>query len=490
MSKNKEYLLLFVIILLGLVLRLYRLDNQSLWIDEVMRLNIATQNSISDILSVNYKWDSQPPVYHLLNHWWLKISQRVFWIRTLPLIFGVMTIPLIYALGAYYFNKKVGLLAAFILSLSPFHVWHSQDANMYTLLIFLTVLSIYSMLKILDEKRLIWYIVYICATLLGLYTHYYFSSVVIATNLFVFLFFKKYSYRIRFWIITQIGIGLLTLPDIWFFLKLTTPFYDMGVQGRGFTFWSFPYTFFTFINGYSIGPAPNELHSSLSINFVMGKYAYIILPIFLVISFLVLAGFLRLKSFDKVAFWFIILITLIPVLFIMAGVMIVFPKYNVRYAFGGFPTLCLLLSIGVHYFKNKVYQSLILTIFIAMSLFSLSNYYYNTKYHKEESRAAAQYIHSHIKNNDAILVSLIKEPFKYYFGEERNVYGVYGNDLDSSDGYDKLDQILGKHNRLWLVYARAWITDPKGDLLKHLNRTYKMKQVKSFPGVKVFLFSS
>jgi len=488
MDKQKVEILLIIVILLGIGLRLYQLDNQSLWIDEVMRLNIAMQSSFADLISANYKWDSQPPFYHILTKAWMKFGEGDFWLRVLPLIFGVMTIPLIYALATNFYNEQAGLLAALLLSISPFHIWHSQDANMYSLLIFLTVLSFYCTLRILKDKRSIWSIGYIFAILFGLYTHYYFASVVVAANLFVFLSYKKYSYRLRYWIFLQIGIGFLILPDLWFFHKLTQAFYETGVQHRDFSLWALPYTFFVFANGYSFGPSINELRS-LSINFIVGNYTYIIAPVFLLFIVLIVAGFLKLRFHHREKIWFIITMILTPVLFVIAGALIIFPQYNVRYAFGGFPVFYLLLSMGILYFKNKIYRYIVVMALVIISFFSLGNYYFNAKYYKDDSKAVAQHIKYLLQENDAILVCQIKTPFEYYFGRKENVYGVYENDLDSVDFYKKTGHMLSKYDRLWLVYARPWAVDPDGNLIQFLNGIYKKEEERSFPGVKLFLFS-
>jgi uncharacterized membrane protein len=54
--------------------------------------------------------------------------------RALSALAGALTIPVIYLIGRQLRGPQVGLLAAFILTISPFNIRFAQETRMYTLL--------------------------------------------------------------------------------------------------------------------------------------------------------------------------------------------------------------------------------------------------------------------------------------------------------------------------------------------------------------------
>jgi len=120
-------------------LRFFTLGDWSFWHDEAL--------TVSDSLFVfnsHLPWD----VIHgrPLNFW---ISGWVFshlpvseWsARFVPCLIGVMTIPLIYYLSRELLGKSAAMLSAAFLGLSTWHIYWSQNARGYTLLLFFSLLS-------------------------------------------------------------------------------------------------------------------------------------------------------------------------------------------------------------------------------------------------------------------------------------------------------------------------------------------------------------
>ena len=60
---------------------------------------------------------------------------------------GALTIPLAYALGKELFGKAQGLIAALLLALSAVHLNYSQDLRPYSMLVFLTTLILYALVR-------------------------------------------------------------------------------------------------------------------------------------------------------------------------------------------------------------------------------------------------------------------------------------------------------------------------------------------------------
>ncbi|MCG3208734.1 MAG: hypothetical protein FOGNACKC_02346 [Anaerolineae bacterium] len=148
---NKHRLWLMLIILAGLALRLLWLGEQSLWYDEGVTWMLSKMQ-LPDLI----QWtaaDIQPPLYYLLI--WLNdilLRDSEFALRWPSVLFGVLSIPAIYALARRLFaNRLAPLLAAALLAGSPLLVYYSQEARMYTLLVFEAILASYFLVKIVTR---------------------------------------------------------------------------------------------------------------------------------------------------------------------------------------------------------------------------------------------------------------------------------------------------------------------------------------------------
>src|SRR3972149_9080261 len=115
MARYSSFFLLSVFTAVGLALRIFHIDFQSLWVDELLVILKAEQKSLWEIIEVS-KVDVHPPLYDYLIHVWMYFGRTVWILRFFSLIFGVVSIPFIYLIGKECYDEKVGLTAAFILT--------------------------------------------------------------------------------------------------------------------------------------------------------------------------------------------------------------------------------------------------------------------------------------------------------------------------------------------------------------------------------------
>ncbi len=113
--------------------------NESLWFDELWATNVMI-GTLGDFLRSALA-DVHPPLHGFLA--WISI--RLFGdselaVRSLALVSGLMTIGLMPLLGARYASARAGWFAAWLMALSPVHIWYSQEARGYALLMLLAVL--------------------------------------------------------------------------------------------------------------------------------------------------------------------------------------------------------------------------------------------------------------------------------------------------------------------------------------------------------------
>ena len=143
-------LILLSIIILGLTLQIYRLNYKSLWYDEIC----SVARSEKGIQYIIFDFGFGPgrsrvaPLHFVILNFFLYFGKSEFVVRLPSVIFGVLAILLTYKIGELFFGKKEGLISAFLLSISAMHIHYSQEARMYSLLMFLALLSLFLFYKV------------------------------------------------------------------------------------------------------------------------------------------------------------------------------------------------------------------------------------------------------------------------------------------------------------------------------------------------------
>lgn len=143
---KSQFFIVVILIAFAAVLRIPGLDKQPLWTDEANCLAIA-QGKGGGVWQALQR-DCSPPLYY-----WLlaavvgKGRPPEAQTRLLSVILGILAVPLLGFFGRHLMGRH-GWIAGGLLAISPLHVWHSQEARMYTLVLllgavlaFLTVLT-------------------------------------------------------------------------------------------------------------------------------------------------------------------------------------------------------------------------------------------------------------------------------------------------------------------------------------------------------------
>ena len=211
MIEKKWKVILFAIMLLALALQLFGLDQKSLWYDERATHLFSSLNLIEILTSPD---KPHPPLYYIIVHFFIQLKNNEFFLRLPSVLFSVLSLPLIYRLGKDLFDFRVGLMSAFLLAISPMFYWHAQEARMYALLDFFSILSLILFIHALRTNESKVWVCFIAANLLNFYTHYFAVLVVLVEAVFLFIYRKKYSYVFKNFIFSNIAIFLLFLPQL------------------------------------------------------------------------------------------------------------------------------------------------------------------------------------------------------------------------------------------------------------------------------------
>ncbi|NPV09980.1 MAG: hypothetical protein HPY83_18705 [Anaerolineae bacterium] len=163
-------------------LRVYRLAAQSLSYDEAVSAYL-TRIPVGDMLSWTAA-DVQPPLYYLLLRFWTDLAgTSEYSLRFLSVGLSLLAVPLLYRLALCLItNGESGrrgwgaaCVAALAAAIHPWHVWHAQDARMYSLLLAAGAFSTLLLLRWFAFEGRVRYRVWAPLALsyaLLLYTHY------------------------------------------------------------------------------------------------------------------------------------------------------------------------------------------------------------------------------------------------------------------------------------------------------------------------------
>jgi hypothetical protein len=125
---------------LAVVLRLMNLDS-GLWFDEVVTLTEFVRLPAAELVR-NYADQNQHPLFSLMAHGSVELFGESAWALRLPAaLFGVATVGVLYGFAR-------------LLAVSYHHVWFSQNARGYTMLVFFALLGSWLFLENLHRPRL------------------------------------------------------------------------------------------------------------------------------------------------------------------------------------------------------------------------------------------------------------------------------------------------------------------------------------------------
>jgi len=211
-----------LIMLLGLGLRLARLDFQPLWWDEGYTVWFAAQPLVE--MLARTAADIHPPLYYALLHGW----SRAFGLSPLALrLFSVLVslpaIPLAYVLGRDMRDRTTGCLAALLVAVNPMAIYYGQEVRMYGLAATLSLAALWTGWRWgwisregaeaqREEKAKgdwKWGVAYGLSVLAGLYTLYVFVLLPVTQFLWALLVRRA---RWKAFLASLVGVGLLYLP--------------------------------------------------------------------------------------------------------------------------------------------------------------------------------------------------------------------------------------------------------------------------------------
>lgn len=493
---KKEKLFFFLIILLGFCLRIYKWSSYSFWFDEALWMILA-KNCIR-VIKNSYIL-AKPPLFGLTLCLWKDLGTNELILRLLPIILGTLSIIEIYKAGEFLFDKKVGIISAFILSISPFHIYYSQELTHYTLVTFLVLKSINHLLLFLNEgnknKNNSWF-KFVIFTVLSIYTSYICLFLIFAENMFFFIFYKRYRYLINKWLIGQLLIFILFSPWLIMLFK-QIEFLKISDANNWIPKGSWSHLMRTF----------DIFNVSYNANFLICLYAR---PLFF--SLLFLGTVLGIKTnFERKIF--LLLWLFIPMILSIATSSIS-PAYTYRNFNYSSLAYYIIIAYGLSKLRNLcLYPIFFIVLFSSMSLYNyyrnlypLPEIFYRTGVHpKKDNRSATNYILANFQNGDMVYHTCYSTvvPFLYYasFSPIEKVQNMIKKDysMDPLEYVKKfaiknkseIRQKVSGYRKVWLVFS-AWepqnLNFSENIVKDEFNTLYPLLKKHEFTGTDIYLY--
>ena len=192
-------------ILTGIFLRLYQLNFENYWLDELVDFWVADPNITLHATFVRRELiDDQTPYLFQL---FLKIYLKFFGYdpeigRHVPLIFGVLSIPLVGILSYQVAKNNSFLLTILLVSINIYLIKYSQETRTYTLTFLLSTINLIFYYKIISSdligfKRIYIFSLFVIFSVLSLSAHPFVFIVLfsqIAHSIYSFFVFKNKNF--------------------------------------------------------------------------------------------------------------------------------------------------------------------------------------------------------------------------------------------------------------------------------------------------------
>jgi len=479
------------------LLRFYRIGSQSLWVDELWTLKAAAVGA--ELTAVGVFTNVQGPLHAVLVHLVSTLSTSEAALRSISAVFGTATVPLIYLLGSEVVDRRTGLIAAGLATVSPFLIWYSQELRNYALLIFLSAAATVAVWRVVTRRTGPWISYGVTVALAALSN---LSAAFLAAAHWVFAVPRAREDR-RFlarWMVTFLLVLICLSPWIWGVTRwvqmdrvaerVTTPGADVKQERlRGdttFTPMAIPYSLYAMVYGYSVGPSNAELHTLGPVAAFRSHGPAVVGAIALMTA----AGLVGIAMFwrDRLRLRLLVSTAVVPMLAVTLLASLNIKVFNARYVAVMAPLVIVVLASGIRRMPAAGAWVVGCGI-VGMSLMGVVNYHTESGYWREDVRSAARHLEAVEQRGDVVLVPVVTDVFDHYYGGALERHLLYPGQCGSdSEVAERVRAVTTGHARLWFVRSRLWHVDPDGRIARYLGTHHELVQTASFPGVSVELY--
>jgi 4-amino-4-deoxy-L-arabinose transferase-like glycosyltransferase len=488
---------MIAILALALAVRGFGLSRQSFNMDETYEITAAKW----PVREIVQSPDSMPPLFLLTLKGWLSTWGSDSAARWLSVVLGVATVAAVAGVGRELVSGRVGLVAAALAAVSPFHVHYSAHVRSYSLFYFLAVFSMWMLLRALRTNSWRDWTLLIVSAGAGCYTHYYFSAFLVCSiaAALTIQHWKVLARRAYFSLlaVTALGAGVL------FLLPRDFTFQSGFVTDRPFSLPAFCYTYYALLAGYTLGPSQAELHT-LSLREATLEMRPWALPTALAALILARQGAITLGGRSRLSS--LVLWSILPVLVVGLAGSSVGLHYHVRFVGWCLFPLLVWTAAGLVDSWTQYSTRAAGCIVLALCGASLFNYHLQPRYWSEDFRAVSETIAMAAAQGDSppivyVVSDYMHKPLAYYLADSwhchreqpaivplprPNQIAVGYSDLDAGDAIRTIMSHTEPGESFWLVYSRPFHGDPNGRILDRIQATFHVALDQQFIGGSLY----
>ncbi len=227
-KKNAPWLILISILILGAFLRLYRISDYMLFLGDEGRDVLIVKRMLVDhkltllgpTTSVGAMFLGPIYYYFMAPFLWLSGFDPVG-PAIMVALFSLGTMLLIYKLSLDFFDQKMGLIAALLYAVSPLVITYSHSSWNPNTLPFFSLLLIYSLTKVVLQKKDRW--LALSGMSLGIAIQLHYLALILFPITFVTLALRKFKIGLKYYLGGLFAFFLPVSPFLFFEIRHSFP---------------------------------------------------------------------------------------------------------------------------------------------------------------------------------------------------------------------------------------------------------------------------
>jgi hypothetical protein len=190
-NEKSSFAIFALLLALFICVRLWRLTSYGLFGDEVFSV-WAVVSTWRDMFACVVEDVVHPPLFYMLLKFWADVGgTSLLWLKLFPALTSIISIWFLLLLcRELKLSAKAVKLAFFLFSINAYLIGYAQELRMYSLLLLLTLSSLWLFAKFLQSSSGPILPALFSVNLLLIYTHYY-GWLVVGTELLLLLFYNR-----------------------------------------------------------------------------------------------------------------------------------------------------------------------------------------------------------------------------------------------------------------------------------------------------------
>ncbi len=480
MRKEGRHALVWIVMLgMAFALRVWGLEAQSLWRDEVDTVRFATQ-PLPALLRMFITPGHNGALYYLLiRPWALFFGPNDFALRYTAVLGGVMAVALTYRVLRRWVGQEPATLAALFMAVSPYAIWYSQELRMYAWILALALAATWCWMRAFWDGQNRFWVLYVTLMAAGIYMHFLLALLIPTHFLLTWLFPHRLRARWPAVVLAYLSFTLPYWPLAWWQQKLL--FSPTFQTGHPFVPW--PEMIIKLLTVFSSGIHRIALPGDLPQGLVVSPLLFLVFSGLLLSPETHVAGPGSWPRRAGLAGWF-----LLPTVGLYL-ISLELPLFTERYLIWTMPAVYGLAALGAWQLIRR-HPAGWFPLALSLVLFVVGIGYQVRYPIKPDMRGVTTYVESQRGPGSKVLLHLgyLIHAYTYYAPDSRPALveapapGPLGT-LEQT-GQDLLRR-LGGATEVWLVESESAMWDPKGLVRQWLDQNAEVLEDRQFVGIRV-----